>query len=148
MKRRWISSPRASSANWALTTAPCTPSVISMNRTGRWNAITGTPARAQPATTVGGTSRHVDPSSTAKAAIPCPTSDAVQAAGSAFAPSPVVSTSSPPFNRSSGSGISITCAQRMSRSRAVCPITTSGNARRTTGRSSTSARLSMTMCHP
>ena len=42
MKRRWISSPRASSANWALTTAPCTASVISMKRTGRWKATTGT----------------------------------------------------------------------------------------------------------
>ena len=41
MKRRWISSPRASSANCALTTAPCTASVISMNRTGRWKATTG-----------------------------------------------------------------------------------------------------------
>ena len=88
MKRRWISSPRASSANCALTTAPWTASVISMKRTGRWNATTGTPARAQPATTVGGTSRQVEPSSTASAAIPCSTSEAVQAAGSASRPRP------------------------------------------------------------
>ena len=68
MKRRWISSPRASSANCAFTTAPCTASVISMKRTGRWKATTGTPARAQPATTGGGTSRQLEPSSTASAA--------------------------------------------------------------------------------
>ena len=78
MKRRWISSPRASSANCAFTTAPCTASVISMNRTGRWNATTGTPARAHPATTGGGTSRQLDPSSTASAASPWSISDAVQ----------------------------------------------------------------------
>ena len=76
MKRRWISSPRASSANWALTTALCTASVISMNRTGRWNATTGTLARAHAATTGAGTSRQLEPSSTAKAAMPCSITDA------------------------------------------------------------------------
>ena len=70
MKRRWISSPRASSANWALTTAPCTASVISMKRTGRWKATSGTPARAHAATTGGGSSRQLEPSSTANAASP------------------------------------------------------------------------------
>ena len=70
MKRRWISSPRASSANCAFTTAPWTASVISMKRTGRWKATTGTPARAQPATTGDGTSRQLEPSSTASAATP------------------------------------------------------------------------------
>ena len=81
MKRRWISSPRASSANWALTTAPWTASVISMKRTGRWNATTGMFARAQRRDDRRGTSRQLEPSSTASAAIPCSISDAVQRAG-------------------------------------------------------------------
>ena len=108
------------------------------------------PRARSAATTGAGTSRQLEPSSTASAAMPWSISDAVQrrlVAASAPAPSPVVSTSSPPLSRSSGSGISITCAQRISRPSAPSPITTSGSARRTTGRSSTSARLSMTLCH-
>ena len=104
------------------------------------------PARSGRSPTAG-TSRQLEPSSTAKAAMPCSTSEAVHAPPSSPAPSPVVSTSSPPLSRSSGSRISTTCAQRISRPRAPSPITTSGNARRTTGRSNTSARLSMTLRH-
>ena len=45
MKRLWISSPRRSSSNWRFSTAACTASVISTNRTARRNATSGTLGR-------------------------------------------------------------------------------------------------------
>ena len=120
MKRLWISSPRRSSSNWRLSTAACTASVISTKRTARRNATSGTPAAAHASTTAAGIcSRQVVPSSTATAAAPCSSTEPIHArwpSACVPAPSPVVSTSSPPLSRSSGSGISITCAQRSSRS--------------------------------
>ena len=147
MKRRWISSPRCSSSNCWCSTAACTASVISTNRTVRRNATSGTPASAHASTTGAGTcSRQVEPSSTAIAAAPCSSSEPIHArwAGSRVpAPIPVVSTSSPPLSRSDGSAISITCAQRSARPSASRPVTTSGSPRRTTGSSSTSASVSI-----
>ena len=141
MKRRWISSPRRSRSNWLLSTAEWIASVTSTKRTERWKAISGTPAAAHACSTGSGTrSRQVEPSSTATAAAPCSISDVIQRRWSRSCgpvPIPVVSTNSPPLSRSLGSAISITWAQRSSRSRPPAPAITSGRARRTTGNSRT-----------
>ena len=151
MKRRWISSPRASSANCALTTAPWTASVISMKRTGRWKATTGTPARAQPATTG---ARHVAP---ARAQLDRQRGHALL--DQRRRPRRLVGrlgARAEPGRQHQFAALEQVVRVAASRSRAPSgsrararrrPTTTSGSARRTTGRSSTSARLSMTLRH-
>ena len=151
MKRRWISSPRAQQRELRVDDR-AVHGLGDLDEAHR--AVEGDDRHARPRAArrppAPGPRASSSPARRPARPCPCSTSDAVQAAwcaASSPAPSPVVSTSSPPLSRSSGSGISITCAQRISRSSAPSPITTSGSARRTTGRSNTSARLSMTLCH-
>ncbi len=144
MKRRWISSPRRSSSNCACRTAPCTASVISMNRTARWNATTGTSAAAHAATTGAGTSRQLVPSSTASAASPWSTSDVAQAVWCA-ASQPRAETRGEHELAALEQIVGVRHLDHVRPADVAArappsPVTTWGSARRTTGRSRTASR--------